>query len=262
MKLEEVGNGSGTSYVFSEDEYIRSLDYGWKIGATNNADTHSPYWGSNTPHRTGVWMPSLTKADLLDALQARRTFATEDVNYELGLKANGAWMGSEIPNTGSLAFEITGFDPDGEGATLVQLITFGGDGRDANDAARFGLYLDPDRSGDARRALLLRQGHAARRRSHRVIAHLDQGQCQCGADRSRDRADHRHDLQSQPDHGAPDQSHGCDADHDRRRSRSTAAKLPRAPPPCRACVIGPCVDAYPSITWQPLVTGPVTVTAR
>ena len=56
MRLEEVGNGSGSSYVFSEDEYIRSLDYGWKLGATNNADTHSPYWGTNTDHRTGVWM--------------------------------------------------------------------------------------------------------------------------------------------------------------------------------------------------------------
>ncbi len=32
MRLEEVGNGSGSSYVFSEDEYIRSLDYGWKLG--------------------------------------------------------------------------------------------------------------------------------------------------------------------------------------------------------------------------------------
>ena len=32
-RLEEVGNGNGTSYAFSEDEYIRSLDYGWKVGA-------------------------------------------------------------------------------------------------------------------------------------------------------------------------------------------------------------------------------------
>jgi uncharacterized repeat protein (TIGR01451 family) len=127
MRLEEVGNGSGSSYVFSEEEYIRSLDYGWKLGATNNADTHSIYWGTNTDHRTGVWMPALTKTDLLAALRARRTFATEDKNYTLRLKANGAWMGSEIPNTGSIAFDITGFDPDNEGAVTVQLITFGGE---------------------------------------------------------------------------------------------------------------------------------------
>jgi hypothetical protein len=122
-RLEEVGNGNGTSYVFSEGEYLRSLDYGWKLGATNNADTHSLYWGTNTDDRTGVVMPELTKTALLEALRLRRTFATEDKNYNLTMKANGAWMGSEIANTGTLAFEITGSDPDFEQSSRVQLIT-------------------------------------------------------------------------------------------------------------------------------------------
>ncbi len=69
-RLEEVGNGNGTSYMFSEDQYIRSLDYGWKVGATNNADTHTTAWGTNTDHRTGVLMPELTKTALLEALRA------------------------------------------------------------------------------------------------------------------------------------------------------------------------------------------------
>lgn len=125
-RLEEVGNGSGTSYVFSEEEYIRSLDYGWRLGATNNADTHSTYWGTNTEHRTGVWMPGLTKDDLMEAFRARRTFATEDRNYALQMKANGAWMGAEIANTGQIAFDIRGEDPDGEPTAVVQLIGHGG----------------------------------------------------------------------------------------------------------------------------------------
>lgn len=122
-KLEEVGNGSGTSYVFSEAEFIRSLDYGWKLGATNNADTHTTYWGVNTDHRTGVLMPELTKTALLEALRQRRTFASEDKNFTLSMKANGAWMGSEIANTGTIQFDIHGSDPDGELTSLVQLIT-------------------------------------------------------------------------------------------------------------------------------------------
>ena len=122
-RMEEVGNGNGTSYAFSEDEYIRSLDYGWKVGASNNADTHTIYWGTNTDHRTGVLMSELTKDALLEALRERRTFATEDKDFSLQMKANGAWMGAEIANSGSIQFEINGTDPDGELAVLVQIIT-------------------------------------------------------------------------------------------------------------------------------------------
>ncbi len=122
-RLEEVGNGNGSSYMFSEEQYIRSLDYGWKVGATNNADTHTTAWGVNTNHRTGVLMQALTKQDLLEALRLRRTYATEDKNYIFSMKANGLWMGSEIANTGAIDFEIKGSDPDGELPTSVQLIT-------------------------------------------------------------------------------------------------------------------------------------------
>ena len=122
-RLEEIGNGNGSSYMFSEDEFLRSLDYGWKLGATNNADTHNPLWGTNTDHRTGVLMPELTKEALLEALRERRTFASEDKNYSLSMKANGAWLGSEIANSGSILFEIAGSDPDGELTTQVQIIT-------------------------------------------------------------------------------------------------------------------------------------------
>ncbi len=120
-QLEEVGNGTGTSYVFSFDEWVRSLDYGWKVGATNNSDTHRPNWGEATEHRTGIVAPELTKRALFDAMRARRTFASEDANYEIFFKANGYWMGSELPNTGEIAFEISFNDPDGERTILLEL---------------------------------------------------------------------------------------------------------------------------------------------
>ncbi len=122
-ELEEVGNGWGASYVFSWDEWIRSLDYGWKVGATNNSDNHTAEWGTITDHRTGVVMPALTKRHLLDALRARRTFATEDKNAALFYKANGYWMGAEIPNTGQILFQVRGDDPDGEPTVRVELVT-------------------------------------------------------------------------------------------------------------------------------------------
>lgn len=125
-QLEEVGNGWGSSYFFSWDEWIRSLDYGWKVGATNNSDNHTPNWGTITMHRTGAVMPSLTRANLLDAMRAARTFASEDENYDLYFKANGYWMGAELPNTGQVTFEVWGGDPDAELTTNLELYTDGG----------------------------------------------------------------------------------------------------------------------------------------
>lgn len=126
VQLEEVGNGWGSSYFFSWEEWIRSLDYGWKVGATNNSDNHTPNWGTITTHRTGIVAPALTKADLMDALRAGRTYASEDANTTFYFKANGYWMGSELPNTGSMSFEVWGDDPDGELITQLELYTDGG----------------------------------------------------------------------------------------------------------------------------------------
>jgi uncharacterized repeat protein (TIGR01451 family) len=260
MKLEEVGNGSGTSYVFSEDEYIRSLDYGWKIGATNNADTHSPYWGSNTPHRTGVWLPNLTKADLLDALQARRTFATEDVNYDLGLKANGAWMGSEIPNTGSLAFEITGFDPDGEGPTLVQLITFGGTVVTQTTQPTSDFTWTP--MVPVMPGVHYFYAKVTQPDGDRIVSSPIWTKASVNVALT--------DLAIEPTIATIYNPSLITARLSNRtpvtqtitvafqiNGSEIATRTADIPP----CVMGPCVDAYPSITWQPTATGPVTVTA-
>ncbi len=122
LPLAEMGNGYGPSYVWSEEQSIRALDYGWRVAPTDNADMHSPEWGAY-PMRTGIWATELTKGGVMEALRARRTFATEDTNYELAFKANGYWMGSGIPNTGSLQLEVTGHDPDGEGNARVELVS-------------------------------------------------------------------------------------------------------------------------------------------
>ncbi|MGA9349991.1 MAG: lamin tail domain-containing protein, partial [Anaerolineae bacterium] len=126
--LQELGNGSRDQYFTFEGEYLRSLYAGWHVGATNNGDTETPDWGADTPHRTGVVAPALTKGDILEALRARRTFATEDRNLALALRAGetlraepqgGAWMGSIIPKTPAITFSVDVVDPDGESVSLV-----------------------------------------------------------------------------------------------------------------------------------------------
>ncbi len=121
MPLAEMGNGYGASYTWSEEQSIRALDYGWRVAPSDNADMHIAEWGAH-PMRTGIWATALTKAGVMEALRARRTFASEDRNYELALRANGYWMGSEIPNVGTIAFQITGYDPDDTGTARVELV--------------------------------------------------------------------------------------------------------------------------------------------
>jgi uncharacterized protein YdeI (BOF family) len=118
IALQEVGNGSGSQYFTFEGAYLRSLYAGWHVGATNNGDTETPDWGADTPHRTGVVAPTLTKGHILEALRARRTFATEDRNLALALRAGEAWMGSIIPKTPSITFSVDVVDPDSENVTL------------------------------------------------------------------------------------------------------------------------------------------------
>ena len=260
MKLEEVGNGSGTSYVFSEDEYIRSLDYGWKLGATNNADTHSPYWGANTEHRTGAWLSALTKTDLLDALEARRTFATEDKNYELKFKGNGAWQGSEIPNTGSIVFEVGGFDPEAEGNVQVQLISFGGEVITQTTTTSTFVWqpIVPVAPGVHYFYVKVTQADG-----DRIVSSPIWTQSAINVALT--------DLAVEPTIATIYNPSLITARVSNRAPQTQTvtvtfsinnvdqASLATAVPPC---VTGPCVDGFANITWQPSITGPVTITAR
>ena len=260
-RLEEVGNGNGTSYAFSEEEYIRSLDYGWKVGATNNADTHSPFWGANTDHRTGVWMAALTKGDLLDALRARRTFATEDKNYELKLKANGAWMGEEIANVGTLAFDISGSDPDGEGSPLVELITFGGQVVTHTHPVSSTFTWKPN--------LPITPGvhyfyvKVTQPDGDRIVSTPIWTQAAVNIALT--------DLSVEPTIATIYNPSLLTARVSNRTAQTQTVTVtfqvnnvaqPALAISIPACVTGLCVDGYASMTWQPTITGPVTITAQ
>jgi len=103
VRFLEVLNGKRTSSY--EPEYFDALSKGWRIGALGNQDNHEGMWGDqpnnigNIP-LTGIWAASLTKADVLEALRARRTYAMEvepaTDRISLEFIADGThWMGSE-----------------------------------------------------------------------------------------------------------------------------------------------------------------------
>jgi hypothetical protein len=87
----------------------------------NNSDTANAHWGADTPHRTGLVAPALSEADLLDAIRARRAFATEDANLALTLRSGDTWMGDSITSAATLDLTVNAIDldPIGESITLT-----------------------------------------------------------------------------------------------------------------------------------------------
>lgn len=111
-----TGNVDTDRRKSNEYWFRMALSQGWHVAPTNNRDNHV-YFGLPVPHQTftGVWAPSFGDGEynaaqrtsmILDALRARRVFASEDWNTRLALQARlkrgntfqqgWYWMGSTI----------------------------------------------------------------------------------------------------------------------------------------------------------------------
>ena len=116
----EVGNGSGSQQTRYENSYWQALRNGWRIGAMGNLDTETPNWGDDGQLRTGVLLPALGQGDLWAAIEARRTFATEDRNLALAMRAGDVWMGGAMA-AGTQRIALWFRDGDGEPMQLQLL---------------------------------------------------------------------------------------------------------------------------------------------
>jgi len=125
MALLEVANAEKNF----EPGFLAALSKGWRVGAVAAQDNHHPDWGNASGQVAGIWAPSLTPSTLLEAIRARRTFASDDRNLVLSLKLNGAWMGSVLRSWPGqpLHWQVEATDPD-PGETIVQadLLSLGG----------------------------------------------------------------------------------------------------------------------------------------
>ena len=115
MALCEVVNTNAFSTNISETETRRSnfeaacnkaLEAGYHVAFSTNQDNHCANWGASYGNRTGVLLAAgqpLGNAAFIDALKARRVFATMDKGSQLVLTANGRMMGERFVNRGALA---------------------------------------------------------------------------------------------------------------------------------------------------------------
>lgn len=79
-----------------ERQYLHYLSLGFHLAPTADQDNHYQTWGNATVARTAVIAPALTKANVLEALDQRHVYATEDKNLRLVFKINGHLMGDRI----------------------------------------------------------------------------------------------------------------------------------------------------------------------
>jgi hypothetical protein len=139
MALCEVLNTSAFSINTTETETGRSsyegacqkaLEAGFHVAFTSDQDNHCANWGASYTNRTGVLIPTgtaFTNASFIEAIKARRVFATMDKTSQLILtsKGNGAtvgethMMGERITNYGSLALTANYSNSTGKSASTV-----------------------------------------------------------------------------------------------------------------------------------------------
>jgi hypothetical protein len=131
MVLCEVLNTSAFSTNTSETETSRSsyegackkaLEAGFHVAFSTNQDNHCANWGASYTNRTGVLIPNgtaLSNASFIEALRARRVFATMDKTSQLVLTANGHVMGERISNSGPLNLVANFASTSGKTASTV-----------------------------------------------------------------------------------------------------------------------------------------------
>ena len=133
MALCEVLNTSAFSTNTTETETGRSnyesackkaLEMGFHVAFSTNQDNHCANWGASYTNRTGVLIPTgtaLTQASFMDAIRARRVFATMDKTSQLVLTPNGHVMGERFTNNGALTLTANFASSSGKTASTVQI---------------------------------------------------------------------------------------------------------------------------------------------
>ncbi len=133
MVLSEIMNTSAFSSNTTETETSRSLyegafklalERGFHVAPATNQDNHCANWGASYTNRTAVLLPqgeALTRENFVEALRARRVFATMDKNSQLIFSANGQIMGSRITNSGVLNLNVGFANSAGRTVSAIEI---------------------------------------------------------------------------------------------------------------------------------------------
>ena len=110
---------TGTSY---ESTYRTMLAKGYHVGISLDHDNHETTFGRTTHGRLVVLAPTLTEADLLTALRARRFYGSDDWNAQVTLTLAGQPMGIITQGPAAAALAVSYADGDNEAVTSITLM--------------------------------------------------------------------------------------------------------------------------------------------
>jgi hypothetical protein len=112
----DVGN-TGFDAAFRE-----ALRKGFRVSPTGDQDNHNATWGAATETRTAALAAGKTKGEILGALAAGRTYATQDNDVVVRFSADGHAMGSAWTSTTGIRIAIEVTDPDpADGVAQIEI---------------------------------------------------------------------------------------------------------------------------------------------
>ncbi len=114
-----------TRHSFYEEACGKLLEAGYRLAFSSDQDNHCANWGASYSNRTGILLPAGTTPSveaLLDAIRARRVFATMDKQAAVALTANGNMMGAQIDNSGPLTLQVHYSSAAGRGIAALDIM--------------------------------------------------------------------------------------------------------------------------------------------
>lgn len=112
FELNKTYNNDSNSFELCTKSYIDALEKGWHLAPIINEVSDSSTFNLNTEFRTIALCENLSKHDLIDALQSRRIYVSEDKNIKVDFTINRMPMGSILNTNDKLKFTISAVDND------------------------------------------------------------------------------------------------------------------------------------------------------
>ena len=90
-----------------DNEWALCLAKGWHVSPMHNEDNHAGNWGSVNPAVGYVLAPSLTRRNITEAMNMKRSYTTTDQSMKIFFSINGEWLGGTLDAPESLDVHIS-----------------------------------------------------------------------------------------------------------------------------------------------------------